>query len=1278
MTNKFQFTLIVFSFCIGLLNAQSELNINLNIDWTERSIATDPLGLDSLSIWDCNDCQIYHKHPQVPFFVKRIKISENSKASIRIENEKTEIVNISDNQSEEQLAENYTIHSWVSQERNDYYLTFKIIPFKKNNGVIYQLNKGNVNIRLTPIRTTVRRDPTATTSKLSTGEIYKIAIPKTGVYELDQDFLTSLGINIASVNPRNIQLLGLQGGKLPQDLNIDRLDDLEELAIQITGEGDGSFDSQDKIRFYAEGPDRWEFLGNDYIFSKNIYDNRNYVYIKIGSEAGKRIGTQVSASNADYSFNEYDYLLRYEEDKINLLGDYNLTQGSGQDWYGDRFKTTRTREYSSFFEIPDLTSDEAILKAAFAARSASSSNATLRIGSENRSINFPSSQVTDVEAEYAKRQNLLTTVNISSSPVVEFSFPETGTTSEAWMDFIQLESRRSLRMFGNQMVFSDKNSSEADVAEFSLSNANGIDVWDITEYSGTQEIVSGSNSANITHAFATDGINRRFIAFNSYLQAEAIGLIENQNLHGINDAEVIILYHKDFEEAALRLEEHRETVKPLDVISIDVSEVYNEFSSGRIDPTALRNFAKMVYDRSDRFRYLVLFGDGSYDYLGLMPGVPFGNFIPTYQTLETLRPIEAFPSDDYYALLSDQEGKNLKGELDIAVGRITSKTLAEANTIVNKIIHYETSAETLGDWRTNILFNADDEDGNTHLFQADDIAGQVQEENPLFNQSKIYWDAYVQESTPGGDRYPDATAALSNAIESGRLVTNYLGHGGSNGWSQERVLKVTDIQNFSNFDKLTTFVTATCSFTGYDDPGRITAGELCLTNPNGGAVSLLTTTRAVYISGNKRLTEAVYDTIFTKVDGKFLRLGEIMRRAKNSNAQDTFGTNARKFAMIGDPTLTLAIPQYNVVTSAINGKPVDDTVIDTTGASLDTIGALQKVTIEGFIANIDGSVKTDFNGTVFPSILDKESTIRTLSNDGTQPIDFEVFKNVIFKGSASVTNGRFSFSFIVPLDIDYSFGAGKISYYATDGSSEDAAGYYNNLIIGGTAEDAVADDQGPQIDLFMDNLGFEFGGTTGTTPTLIATLSDDNGINITGNSIGHDIIGILDDNQNQSFILNDFYEAEVDNYTNGRIDFPLEELELGSHRILVKAWDIANNSAEAVTEFVVVDSELTALENVLNYPNPFTTKTAFTFTTDLRNVPLDILVNVYTLSGKLVKTIQTEGIASGGFVGDIEWTGKDDFGSNLAKGVYLYKIKVYSNQLNTGQESSFEKLVILK
>ncbi len=615
----------------------------------------------------------------------------------------------------------------------------------------------------------------------------------------------------------------------------------------------------------------------------------------------------------------------------------------------------------------------------------------------------------------------------------------------------------------------------------------------------------------------------------------------------------------------------------------------------------------------------------------------------------------------------------------MAIGRIPVRDSEEAQAVVNKIIRYDTTPDNLRDWRNRLVFVGDDEDTNTHINDADDIANQIASRFPNYNVNKIFLDAYPQVSTPGGDRFPLVTEAINESIFKGTQVITYLGHGGSKGWAQERVLNVSDIISWENADRLPLFVTATCSFTGYDDAGFTTAGEKVFLNEDGGAIALFTTVRAVYANQNATLTEAALDSLFQKKGDEVSTLGEVLQKAKNALASISLVTNSRKFTLIGDPSMRLAVPKYNVVTTKINGIPVEATM------EPDTIRALQKVTVEGEIRDGNDQLLTDYNGTLYPTIFDKTVSISTLVQDsGSRPKDFKLQKNVLFKGRASVVNGKFSFTFVVPKDINYTYGYGKISYYTENGQLLDGAGNYQYLIIGGTDPDALADDQGPEVEVYINTEEFVFGGITDENPTLLVKLADDNGINVVGNSIGHDLEGVLDDKTQNTYLLNDFYESELNDYTKGEVRYPLSKLEEGRHAIRVKAWDIANNSAEGYTEFVVASSGKIALKHVLNYPNPFIDNTCFQFEHNLAEVEMDVLIHIFTVSGRLIKTIE-ERILPAGYIlaGNdcIKWDGKDDFGDQLARGVYLYKVNLRT--VNTGSteingESSFEKLVLLK
>ena len=1179
--------------------------------------------------------------------------------------------------SDQNILSDFVFSSEITEIRKFYSLKSFLLPVRKIATDTYELLlEFELVIKLDAINDISNRGPLNTlTSALSDGDIYKISVNQSGIHRIDRNFLESrLGINASNLDPRNIKILGTGGGILPEANVASRPDDLEELHIYIEGEQDGRFDNNDFILFYAEGPDKWLYDNNqnDYIFQKNIYDTKNYYFIKLSPGPGLRVNNAPEIQDIPLKeFTNYDFLQRLEEDKVNLLGAQSGTYGTGKEWYGDSFRTTRERNYTGAFNFNglDISSDVAV-KMVFAGRSSNGGSVNLAIGDRNITRTFGGVIINNIEATYASKITVNEKIRLSAvNPTVILRLNATSADSDGWLDHIQIVNKRVLALSNNQLTFRNAESVNFSSAAYQLTGFNNHLIWDITN----PIVPVALKPVNNILVFKPENVNKNFIAFrsgNDMLTPVAIGKIVNQNLHGIESTDMLVVYYSEFKDAALRFASHRTAFSGMKVTTAEVSQVYNEFSSGKTDPTAIRDFARMLYQRDPNFRFLMLMGDGTYDYRNIIPNLSYENFVPVYQTDQSLNPISGFPSDDYFGLLGANEGVGLRGGLDIYVGRLPVKTAKEAEEVVAKIIHYDKSSSTFGDWRLRAGFAADDEDNGLHVRDMDEIARSNEVNDPKFNQQKVYFDAFRQVATSGESRYPDANRLLTGNIFKGQLTLTYLGHGGFNGWAQERVLTVQDIQRMENIDKLVLMITATCSFASYDDPAITSPAEFALLNPKGGAVALFSTTRPVFTSSNKQLTAAVHDLLFKKTGSQAPAFGYILTEGKNRFTGDFFIENSRKFTLIGDPSQQLALPKFDIVTTTVNGRPVSQ---DT-----DTLRALSKVTIEGFIAGPDGNIMENFNGTLYPTLFDKKSRVQTLGNDRDSPIfNFDVFRSIIFKGSASITNGRWSFSFWVPKDINYAIGKGRLSLYATDNIATDAGGVFNGFSVGGTGEGLLADDKGPDIDLFMNDENFVFGGMTNQNPVLLANLRDDFGINVTGNAIGHDITAILDEDNQNVLILNDFYESTKDDFTSGKIRYPLKSLSKGKHNLTLKAWDVANNSSEARTEFMVVDNENELLRQVLNYPNPFTTRTQFSFEHDLPNTELDIFINIYTISGRLIRTISDTRFTSGFRINDIQWNGRDDYESKLAKGIYLYKVTVKSKDLNIIRESGFEKLIIL-
>ncbi len=590
--------------------------------------------------------------------------------------------------------------------------------------------------------------------------------------------------------------------------------------------------------------------------------------------------------------------------------------------------------------------------------------------------------------------------------------------------------------------------------------------------------------------------------------------------------------------------------------------------------------------------------------------------------------------------------------------------------MLDKIKQYYSSS-ALGDWRNLICFIGDDEDGNSHMRDANSLADKLSTQYPAFNIDKIFLDAYQQVSLPGGDRYPEVAQAISDRMKKGALIMNYLGHGSEVGLAHENIVTLSDIRNWRNPDHFPLFITATCEFSRFDDYEKTSAGELVILNADGGGIALLSTTRLVYSSPNFILNREFYNYVFTRDNqGIRLTLGDVMRLTKNAVGDEQ---NKLSFTLLGDPALTLSYPELGIRMTEINGQPVAE--------FSDTLKALSITTVKGHVTDRQGIKLDDFNGVVVPAVYDKEITQTNLANDGGPIMEFTARNNILFKGKASVKNGDFSFSFPVPRDIAYEVGTGKFSFYGKNDIT-DGYGVDQTIRIGGSEGTSTNDQAGPEVGVFMNDTTFVSGGITGENPTLVIRIKDSSGVNTTGNGIGHDITATLDDNQQSSIVLNDYYESDLDRYTSGSISYPLTNLEPGNHTVKVKVWDIVNNSTEVQIDFAVRSSDELILEHVLNYPNPFTTKTDFYFEHNQGDQALDVLIQVFTLSGKLVKsfeflTVDQTQVQAGSYrVGPVSWDGLDDFGDRIGRGTYFYRVKVRTADGKT--KEAFQKLVILK
>lgn len=1093
-------------------------------------------------------------------------------------------------------------------------------------------------------------------SVLSDGSWYKFRIQEDGVYRITYDMLKNWGVDAGDMNVNNMGVFGNTNRLLPEMNNEPRPEDLTENPIVVFDGNDGSFDSGDYLIFYGKSPIEWQYntLQRKFNHAINPFTEYSYYFFTPDRGSAKAMGKQNQANAMpDGEVTSYDALRYFEEDKSSLIK-------SGREWYGQQLNIGQRKFTLPEFQFENIVPGSRLyLQTDFAAKATTTSQIDVRVNGEPV-YNHTVLGLKPDDFQHARSNNHRSKFDADGSTYeVELEYNVPTSSAKAWFNWAELSARCQLRFTGNQMHFRDEFSTgNGKHARFILGNANNdTRIWEVTDPLNPKEVQALMQGSSMEFVLAVDEI-REFVAFDgSDLKSpEFVEEIENQNLHAIKNIDYLIITHPLFYDQAQRLANFRQEHDGFSYRITTPEKIYNEFSSGGQDITGIRDFVRHVYKSSDenrRPKYLLLFGNGSFDYRDYHDDNT--NFVPTFPSYRSLNISTSYASDDYFGLLDDPEGLQtpendlLIGFLDIGIGRFPADNQEQAALFVDKIIHYETNPETYGSWRNEICLIADDQDNNTHIRQAEQLAAIIDTSHRQFNLHKIYMDAYQQVSTPGGQRYPAVNDAIKARMENGVLIMNYTGHGGEVSLAHERIIGIQDIEGWSNYQALPLFITATCEFSRFDDPEIVSAGEKTMLNPGGGSIGLLTTTRLAFSHTNSILNIRVFKEAFKRNEnGEYPRLGDLVIASKTPNDDKLFN-----FVLLGDPAMRLAYPQNEVVTTHVNEEEI--------GSDMDTLTALSQVTIRGRVQNTTGQKLNQFNGEVFPTVYDKKVLNLTLGQDSdSHPKEFETQNNIIYKGKATVRNGEFSFTFPIPKDIDYSFGKGKISYYA-DSEETDAGGYYDEVVVGGTAENESSDNEGPEITLYMNDREFEEGDVVNESPMLIADLYDESGLNTAGNGIGHDLLGIMNKSEENVIVLNDFYSAGLDTYKSGEVNYPFNRLPVGKHTITVRAWDIHNNSSEKTVEFIVSDNitpELTLLRSV---PNPFQYSSEIHVEHNLFNERMNLTVRIFDISGRLVRTLGPFDKQSDGYaVPPVIWDGKDNNGNYVDKGLYIYSVLVVS------------------
>ncbi|MEY8487130.1 type IX secretion system sortase PorU [uncultured Parabacteroides sp.] len=1094
----------------------------------------------------------------------------------------------------------------------------------------------------------------ASGSVLNSGKWVKIQVGEDGIYKLTAADLKKMGFTSLD----KVAVYGYGGWPLDEDFSKTYIDDVPEVAV---------WRNADYLLFYGKGPRKWEYSSSDgaFIHTNNPYSNYGYYFVTEKETAGRTMEKAASADGATLQVTTFDDYVLHEEDLVSV-------NSSGRELYGESFSSTLSRDFT--ISIPGITNDEGKATLSFISRG----NGTITMNIDGNSLISGSVSVPSDEYEVARElyRERAWTADKGENVKVNIGYSTTG-HKNVHLNYFRLQMKRQLKVYDNYTFFRSL-SARGNASRFVIQGADANTlVFDVTDGVNPQQMETSLNGTELSFSIPASASLREFVAVKpSQIKAPVtVGEVANQNLHALAQQDMIIIAQPNFTTQAERLAEAHRTKDNLTVQVVAPEAIYNEFSSGTPDATAYRRFMKMFYDRqtseADAPKYLLLFGDGSFDNRKLTSAwksVDMSNMLLTYQTENSLSS-QSYVIDDYFGFLDDADNKKSlqNKKLCLGIGRFPIRTVEQATQMVDKVISYMENKNT-GSWKNNLCFMADDgsnTDGfmTEHMEFADQLAGYVESEHPEFLVNKLYYDAYKKDMTAG--TYPDVRSGLQKLLKDGLLLFNYTGHGGTTALSDEKVLTQTDINQFT-YTHLPVWVTATCDFTRFDDLNT-SAGEDVFLNKSSGGIALFTTVRVAYSRPNFPINDNVIRNLFERNNGRRRTLGEVMRATKNTLSS----VYKLGFCLIGDPAVKMAYPEFGMKVTTVNGQAVDGNSI--------SFKALEKITVEGEVLDASGQLVTDFTGIVNPTVKDSKVTVTCLKNsnkDDSPAFTFTDYPNTIFIGNDSVRNGKFSFTFTVPKDISYSNLQGKMNLYAVDTENgHEAQGNFDNFIVGGTSDTAETDTIGPEIRaLYLNDTTFVDGGQVNTTPYFVAELWDKSGVNITGSSVGHDMMLVIDESTVLSYNLNSYYELLPGEEGAGIVKFPIPALEPGKHTAEFWVWDILNNSTVRTFTFEVVEGLKPFLFDVIATPGIAREQVTFHLMHNRPESRMRVGIMVYDLAGRQLWKHEESG-TSGLFENyTISWD-LTRGGARMRPGVYIYRAAISTD--NSKEATKARKFIIL-
>ncbi len=1100
---------------------------------------------------------------------------------------------------------------------------------------------------------------------LPAGNLIKIVTTQQGMYQVTGTQLQQWGVSLPIASAR-IKLQGFDLRLLEDKVAKNTPAGWTEIAIEIQDGGDGQFDSKDQFLFYAPSAMAWDYLQDQkrWVHKKTANTDSIYFFISIvdiaqNGEARKRIITAPYSNTTTTFIEKQDAHWLIEMDSINILN-------SGRQWLGVPLgqglgKNANTKSTIHFSGV-DLTqpiqfnvryvassyqpqgsfnlslNDKLIRSTNVAPITGLIYDPTAKVAEDNFTLEAPVSLI----GTSVKEATLSVALNASSN-------------STGWLDFIELQASATIDFLDQKsFAFSTLQWDKTPVEKkFTIQNADSTSlVWDVTNPLFPIKLTTQIVGSKGQFTAVQNGAKSFFaVKQDNYAKPSFVAYALPSQLLNIPAVDYVIVSAPAYMNAAKKMQQFHSLKSGMKVQVVNANQIYNEFSGGQVSAIGIRNFMKFLLEKAKLAGYappshLLLMGMGNFNPAKLDTNF----FLPCFESVESNDILKTYTSDDFFVLLNEGDDINVPDKLNalsLAVGRIPAKNKTEADSVVSKLIQYQTG-KTKTDWQNNITWIADDGDFNLHLQDAESISTHLKNNASKWNQQKLYLDLFPAVSGPTGNTYPQLVSKMNQIVNQGTLLLNYTGHGNYLRLTEEAVVNLSEMMKWKNEGRVPLMVTASCDFAPFDQPQLNPIGFQSLLQNKMGIAGLVAASRLVFAFSNQQINdEFIQALLVPNADGGYLTIGGALAKAKQNNwSKNGDRLNAFKFNLMGDPAMQLTKPDERVILNTINQKIF---------SGIDTIEAAQKVHLEGSILS-GGKRATSFHGWVDFSIFDAEKERKTLANISSSIATTIVQQeSILFKGKATVSNGVFSLDFL--LSNVYS-GAKplKLQWYAYNDSS-DAFGFTDQIFIKPNNTTFNKDTVGPQLFTYINDSSFKNGTMIRSGSNLFIQLEDSSGIQTSGNVLGNDLVAILDNEIDKPILLNNYYSSNINSYTKGKVVYPLLNLTGGKHQLVIKAWDLVANSSRDTIHFEVPLSANAPIQNLMNQPNPVIHSTRFSFDIKETSSTASCVFEIYDLHGqKRYTKLVDPSLFNSKIV--IDWDGMDNAGLALLPGIYIYKVSL--------------------